>query len=66
MIKKLSQDDIGKWVFYKKRKHDGERGKIKNFNNKKKIAWVVYLFDGKWRLWKNYTAQLTQYEDLTF
>ena len=64
MIKIISPQDIGKWVTYK----NGDRGKIKQFDNERQVAWVVYKCNGNWDLdhWKDYTAECTNYEDLTF
>lgn len=65
MIEKLKEKHKGATVVYKPKK---EKGKIKNFDNDKKIAWVVYKVGDpeNWEneKWKNYTAASTKYEDL--
>jgi len=62
-FEQLNENEIGDWVNYK----DGQRGKIKNFNNDTKTAWVVYKCNENWDLdhWKDYTAEATNYRDLT-
>lgn len=61
-LKILKNTDIGKWIKYK----NGSVGKIKSFDNKLKIAWIVYKCDDNWDTenWKNYTAKSTKYNDL--
>lgn len=61
---KLTIKDIGKWVIYKP-ELENERGRIKSFNNKRQIAWVVYKCDGDWANYGDYTAAATKFEDLT-
>ncbi len=63
-IKKLIDDDIGRWVTYT----NGDTGKIKEFDNEAEIAWVIYKCNGNWDMdqWKEYTAEATQYDDLFF
>ena len=66
MIKKLTKKDIGRWVIYNPKQ---EKGRIKSFHNEGKTAFVVYHADNNlWTkdLWKNYTAQATNYSDLKF
>jgi hypothetical protein len=64
-IQSLTNADIGKWITYKP-ELEKERGRIKSFDNERKVAWVVYKASGNWDLdhWKNYTAQCTNYRDL--
>ncbi len=62
-IKDLSQQDIGKTVFYKS--HDGyEMGILKSWNDK--FIFVVYPGnnDAKKEHWDRYTAAATKPEDL--
>ena len=42
-----------------------EVGRLKTFDNKNQIAWVVYKW-GETSEWENYTAQATNYSDLEF
>lgn len=60
----LTENDIGKWVTYKP-ELENERGRIKNYNNEKRIAWIVYKANGNLDMdhWKDYTAQATKYDD---
>ncbi len=64
---KLSKKDIGKWVTYSNGFAE-ERGKIKAFDNERKVAWVVFHCNENWDNdeWKNYTGQCTDYKYLTF
>lgn len=66
MMKTLTDKDIGRWVIYTGGAGETERGRIKSFNNERQVAWVVYKANGNWDAdhWKNYTAALTNYEDL--
>lgn len=59
----LHDQDIGRWVIYKKTK---ERGRIKDFSNERQVAWVVYKANNNWDSdhWKDYTASMTKYSDL--
>ena len=65
-MKKLTTEDIGRWVIYTDGTGEQERGKIKSFNNERQIAWVVYKANNNWdgEHWKDYTAASTNYEDL--
>jgi len=65
MIKELHNEDLGKWIIYTP---NNERGKIKTFDNKNKVAWIVYRCNNNWDLdhWKDYTAEATKYNDLSF
>lgn len=58
----LNKEDIGKWATYK----NGERGKIKSFNNDLQVAFIVYKCNNNWDLdhWKDYTAEATNYYDI--
>jgi len=63
MIKSFKKSDIGKIVIYK----NGDKGKIKFFDDKMKVAWIVYKCSNEWDSgWKNYTAEATMYKDLIF
>ena len=66
-IENLTDKDLGKYVIYKP-ELENERGRIKSYNNDKKIAYVIYKANGNWDgdHWKDYTAQATRYEDLVF
>lgn len=59
----LTEKDIGRWVTYT----NGEKGKIKTFNNDTQTAFVVYKCNNNWDLdhWKDYTAEATRYGDLS-
>jgi hypothetical protein len=63
MIKELHNEDLGKWIIYTP---NNERGKIKTFDNKNKVAWIVYRCNNNWDLdhWKDYTAEGTNYKDI--
>lgn len=67
MIQKLTENDIGRWVICKP-DLENERGKIKAYNNKRRVAWVVYKANNNWDgdNWKDYTAAMTNYSDLFF
>ncbi|MFW6009044.1 MAG: hypothetical protein ACOCP8_07265 [archaeon] len=60
-IKKLTNNDIGKYVFYNKKE---EIGKIKSFNHL--WVFVVYNCDNNWNNFKNYIAAATDPNDLNF
>lgn len=64
-IIELTEKDIGRWATYKP-ELENERGKIKSFDNERKVAWVVYKCNENWDLdhWKDYTAACTNYSDL--
>lgn len=40
-------------------------GVVKKYDNKLKVAWVVYSCAGDWLNYQNYTAEATGYADLT-
>ena len=68
-ITKLTDKDIGRWVIYTPSQELGEKlekGKIKSWNDSG--IFVVYDCAGNWMgdLWKEYTAQHTNPEDLEF
>ena len=64
-IKKLTEDDIGKWVSYTGHPGGGiEIGKIKSWNDK--FIFVVYKCANEWGRFKGYTAAATKPEDLEF
>lgn len=60
-MKDLSKSNIGEWVRYKP---TGEIGRIKQFDNNKRIAWIVYKANNDWKRFENYTAASTKYDDL--
>ena len=64
-IKKLTEDDIGKWVVYKGYfGGEVEKGRIKSWNDK--FIFVVYKCGNEWGRFKDYTASATRPEDLEF
>lgn len=64
MIEKLTTKDIGRWVVYSTYGTADECGKVKSYDNKTQVAWVVYKWGAEpWR-WEEYTAQATNYSDL--
>lgn len=65
-MEKLTQDDIGRWVMYIPATGERECGKIKRYNNKQQVAWVVYKCGDNWDQFENYTAAATKYQDLEF
>ena len=64
-IRKLTEEDIGRWVSYTGN-FDGtiEKGKIKSWNNK--YIFVVYKCADEWGRFKEYTGVATRPEDLEF
>ena len=56
-IKKLSHDDIGKWVVYEGHAGEKEIGRIKSWNWK--YIFVVYKCDKNWHRFEEYTAAAT-------
>lgn len=65
-MKTLTEKDIGRDVTYLDGTGSEERGKIKVFDNKRQVAWVVYHANNNWDgdHWKDYTAAQTNYKDL--
>ena len=70
-IKKLDQNDIGRWVIYKSdyskwqpRPPESEYGRIKSWNNK--YIFVVYKCANQWEDYQNYTGCSTRPENLEF
>lgn len=63
----LTEQDIGQWVTYHGWVGETERGKIKRFDNQRRVAWVVYHANENWDddHWKDYTAAATHYGDLS-
>lgn len=64
----LSPKDIWKKVVYKAFCvwENEEEWVIKNFNNKRKVAFVVYKCNNDWSNYQNYTWCPTNYCDLHF
>lgn len=64
--KTLSESDLGQWFTYIDGTGSEEKGKLKNFNNETRIAWIVYKCNENWDgdHWKDYTAQATNYSDI--
>jgi hypothetical protein len=63
-IKKLTKDDVGKWVVYNPIVGASECGKIKSWN--KEFIFVVYKCNKEWKRFKDFTGQATKPEDLSF
>ena len=63
----FTESDIGKWVTYRPTFGDQKQGKLKSFDNERRLAWVVYSANHNWDgdHWKDYTAECTNYSDLT-
>ena len=64
VVTDLTKNDISRWAFYKPQVGELERGKIKSFDNKAQVAWVVYKCNEDWDNYENYTAASTNYSDL--
>ena len=62
-IKKLTKQDMGRWVTYHSFEKE-ERGRIKSWNDK--WIFVVYKCDQNWGDYRNYAACATRPEDLDF
>lgn len=62
MIEKLSDVDLGQVVIYTPAFGKEERGRIKSFDNERKIAFVVYSPDNL--SWVSQTGQGTPYANL--
>lgn len=64
-IKKLTEEDIGRWVIYRDSfDRRPEKGKIKSWNDK--YIFVVYKCANEWGRFKEYTGVATRPEDLEF
>jgi hypothetical protein len=63
LINNLSEDDIGRWVYYKT-EYKNEKGRIKSWNDK--YVFVVYTCAGEWDNFQDYTGNATRPEDLYF
>ena len=63
-IKKLSKNDIGKWVIYTASHGKEDIGKIKAWSDKH--IFVVFNCASEWSNFENYTGQATKPEDLIF
>lgn len=61
----LQKSDLGSWAVYLNTKPT-EAGRIKDFDNNRQIAWVVFKCADAWDNYKNYTARLCHYRDLDF
>lgn len=66
LVKQLTPEDIGKWFTYVDGGGNAVLGKLKSFNNKMGVAWIVYNTGGNWDAdhWKDYTAAATKYSDI--
>lgn len=60
----VTEEDIGRGVFYTDGKGNREFGMIKSFNNC--YVFVVYNCAGDWSTFRNYTAAATDRNDLEF
>lgn len=49
-MKNLTEQDVGRWIIYINGVGETQRGKIKSFNNDRRVAWVVYNCDNKMML----------------
>ncbi len=56
----------GTKVYYTSPHGTKENGIVKDFNDSKTIAWVVYKCDGEWGNYKNYTGEATNIQDLNY
>lgn len=66
MITKLKPSDLGRHVIYRPAMGAPEMGRIKNYDNKIQVAWVVYKWGNEPARWLEYTAAATNYSDLEF
>lgn len=66
LVNELTEEDVGKWFTYIPGVGRYETGKLKSYNNDRKIAFIVYHCSGFWDtdLWKGYTAAATDYCNL--
>jgi hypothetical protein len=58
MKDKFNDSDIGMYITYVP---TGEIGRLKQFDNNSRVAWVVYKCGDNWDQYQNYTAQATDY-----
>ena len=63
-IAKLRKEDIGKWVLYTSSYGKIEKGRIKFWN--KKWIYVVYQCGQDWERFQDYTASVTNPDNLRF
>lgn len=63
MVEKLTEKDIGRFVIFND-SHKKEKGRIKRFDNKAQVAWVVYNCNNDWDNYQSYTAAATHYKHL--
>lgn len=73
MIKELQPEHIGRYIWYipRQAKTDlgqWEQGRIKSYDNDRKIAWVVYHRNNvdKVNRYQDFTGEATEYRDLSF
>lgn len=64
--KTLTDQDLGQWFTYVDGTGEEERGKLKAYDNERRVAWIVYKANGNWDgdHWKDYTAAATSYDDI--
>lgn len=63
-LAQLTKNDIGKWIEYRGRGGEVERGRIKSWNDK--FIFVVYRCNNEWHKFQDFTGAATNPEDLVF
>lgn len=63
-INTLTPSDVGRWVEYRGRAGELDRGRIKSWNDK--YIFVVYACAGEWQRFFDFTAAATNPSDLSF
>jgi hypothetical protein len=63
-IDELTTDDVGRWVVYRDRVGNTERGRIKYWN--RQFVFVVFNCANEWRRYKDFTAAAVTPKDLEF
>jgi len=61
-INEFEPTDIGKFVYHIGRTK--EKGKVKSYDNQRKVAWIVFLCNDNWENFNDYTANMCEYRDI--
>lgn len=62
--KRLTHEDVGRWVEYKGEAREVEKGRLKSWNFP--FVYVVFNCDEDWEYFMDYTAEACRPKDITF
>lgn len=63
-IKKLTKEDVGRWIEYTGGAGEKEQGRLRSWNDD--YVFVVYKCDNQWDCFMDFTAASTSPADLVF